>query len=307
MKLKIDVHKAGLLIAGIITVAILYMGVWCYYQDANNQRGQLNQKGTKIKQMMVKQASTKEVAQYRKYQEALDKETAACKGYYKEKEALLTRWFKGINIKADGLPEPGDFKTRYVDEKSQLIRKLRDNKITVGVKIEDGDQAKMLEAQLGFEEPTADNMKNLQKKFWIQEMLINTMIESDVLHCDKISFSALALSSAGSNKNVQPVQSQKIPGDLGSMTPFELTINVYNKNAPMVIQNIINKSKDNFLIWLKKVDISRIPEELVNYPEIKTLEKAIPLSEKDTYKPPVPKTPPVKMVIQGEILDFDIK
>ncbi|MFA5795182.1 MAG: hypothetical protein WC980_09005 [Candidatus Brocadiia bacterium] len=307
MKLKIDTYKSGLLSGGVIIAVILYMGVWANYQQADEQREQLRQKGSKIDKLMTKQASTKDVERLRKYQEILDRESVVCKGYYKGKEGFSAKWFKGINIKPDGLPEPGDFKARYVDEKNQLIRKLKDNKITIGIKLEEGDQAKMEENQLGFEEPTADNLKNLQKKFWIHEMIINTMIESEILHCEKISFGVFASSPAGSGKGVQPPQLQKIPGDMGFIIPFEVMVNVHNKNAPIFIQNILNKSKNSFLILLRKIDISRVTEELANYPEIKIMEKAIPLSEKDTYKPPVSKTPPVKMVIQGEILDFDIK
>lgn len=311
MKLNINPYKGGLAAAAIAIAAVFYLGVWSNYESASGQRTGLEDKEKKMDLMMRNPgtASKRMVAVYKEYQDALGKETTNCQGYYKEKGALLTRWFSGISIEPNGLPKHGEFKARYIDEKNQLIRKLKDNKIRVAIIPEEGDAAKAEDAQMGFEEPTPENLKNLQKRFWIQEMLVNAMTESDVLvlHCEKMTFAAVNAPPGGAGKPPPAQAARLIPGNLGTVVSFELNVNLHAGNAPVLIENILKRSKDGFLVEIKKVELSRIADELANYPEFKSPEKQPSIAEKESYKPPALKPPMVKLTIQGEALDFDIK
>lgn len=314
MKLKINLYKSALIVIAIAIVALFYAGVWDYYNEISALKAKLAQKEKDIDKLAKNPdtKSTRAVVRIKEYQSALDTETNSCKGYYKTKGELLSRWFPGMAVKPDGIPEAGDFKAKYVDEKNGLIRALKERKIKIGA-ITKGDEEPISEdIQLGFSEPTADNIKMVQKQFWLQQMLVNAMIESDVVHCEKISFTIKnpapgGGAKSGTSPNNPFAGMRKIPGDIGTAIPFELHIRLANKNAPAFVYNILRNAKDSFLMDIRKIELVRVMDEITAYPEIKTPDKQPLGTEKESYKPPALAIPLIKLVIEGEALDFDIK
>jgi len=279
----------------LIAIVIFYFGVINYYQDISKGRKTLIENQGNLEKMRVHRQELPSrlwIEYYNKWRAQLDAETYICKDYYKDIDKTLGKWFPGLTIGKNGLPSESDFKTKYLSEKNVIIELLKDKKLYGVSKDGDNKEQSIEEGKdLGFGEPTADNLQELQKHFWIQQKLFLDMIESNVAKCEKLTF---------------PISGT--PFSCGSVIPFHLTVLIQNKDIPVFINNILkfqeSKKDVSLAILLRNISIFRLKEEINNLPEIKELEKAIPEIEKNSYKPSSIKLPLSRLFLEGEVLDF---
>lgn len=315
---KLKLSATNIFIAvGVIMAAAFYFGVWNYYQMADEQRRLLADNEANIDKIMKKPAEVPSelwVRQANEYTEKLKTEIAACKDYYQQKDKPIEAWFSGLTLGQDGLPEQGDFKVRYVDEKDRLIKQLKDKKIRIGIigaeETEPAEEDKtplQRDAELGFEEPTKQNLAGLQKRFWMQKELVEVMLKSGVTNCEKMTFGPSGGASApkGPKGAVTVSTANRLTANLGSAIPFELKVAMHNKDIAGFIHNLLKISETGFLVTVKKIEVSRVAKELANYPEIKEPEQPVPLDKKEGYKTPEIAPPLVRLVLHGEALDFE--
>ncbi|MBI5779931.1 MAG: hypothetical protein HZA49_10840 [Planctomycetes bacterium] len=287
---------AGAVIAAIV---VFYFGVISYYSQISGQADQLKVYKEDIEKIMAKKGevpSQKWVEAYEARQKELDSEIAGCRNYYIEIDKTLEKWFPGLKIDKNEMPAVGDFKATYLSEKDVTIRQLKAKKLYGASEEESGEENKAEEGKdLGFGEPTADNLKKLQKQFWIQKALFNSIMESNVVKCEKLEFPDINQSKAASFT-------------YGVLIPFNLTVAIQNKDIPGFVHNTMkfrnDKDASSICVLFKNISIARIPDEIKNIPE--NIEaKPVPDKNRDTYKPEQVRLPLSKLVIEGEALDFD--
>lgn len=288
---------AGAIIAAI---AIFYFGVISYYSQISGQTDQLKGYNEDIEKIMAKKGevpSLKWVGAYEARQKELDTEITGCRHYYIEIDKTLERWFPGLKIDKNDMPSVGDFKATYLSEKDVLIKQLKAKKLYGTSEEEMGEEKKSDEGKdLGFGEPTADNLKKLQKQFWIQKVLFTSIMESNVVKCERLEFPDIN-------------QSKAVSFTYGSFIPFNLAVSIQNKDLTGFVHNVMKfrNDKDAFslCILFRNVSIARISDEIKNIPE--NIEaNPEPEKNKDAYKPEQVRLPPSKLVIEGEVLDFDL-
>jgi hypothetical protein len=282
-----------------VAIVIFYFGVISYYKDISKQRRILKENQEKIEKMIANKDAVPSrlwIEQYNKWQAELDSEISKCERYYKDIDKTLGEWFSELTIGKDGVPSEGDFKIRYLAEKSAIIKQLKDKKIyDVSEDVDIKKQSIGEGSDLGFGEPRADNLQKLQKQFWVQQKLFADMIESNVVKYEKLKF------RVSSDPEVAFL--------FGSVIPFSLTVIIQNKDIPIFIHKILkfqeSKKTISFAILIKNICIVRLPEEINNFPEIKELEKTVPETEKNNYKPSSVRLPLSRLSLEGEVLDFN--
>lgn len=287
--------------SAVVAIVIFYFGVISYYKDISKQRRVLKENQEKIEKMIVNKDAVPSrlwIEKYNKWQTEIDIEISKCKSYYKDIDKTLGKWFQGLTIGKDGVPSESDFKIRYLAEKNAIIKQLRDKKIydvpgDRDIKKESIGE----EGDLGFDEPTVDNLQKLQKQFWVQQKLFADMIDSNVVKCEKLKFRVSGESEGAFL--------------FGSVIPFYLTVTIQNKDIPIFIHNILkfqeNRKTAYFAILIKNIRIFRLSEEINHFPEIKVLEETVSETEKNNFKPPFIKLPLSRLSLEGEILDFNFK
>lgn len=283
----------------ILTIVIVYFGLIDYYWDIPKERKILRENEENIEKMISNKyelPSLLWIGRYNKWQTELDAETSACKDYYKDIDRTLGKWFPGLTIGQNGLPSESDFKIKYLSERNAIIKLLKNKKLYGVFKDGDNKEQSIEDGKdLGFDEPTVNNLQKLQKHFWIQQKLFSDIIGSNVTKCEKLTF---------------PVSNtSQIAFLYRSVIPFHLTVYIQNKDIPIFIYNILkfqeNRKDTSFAILLKNISIFRLTEEINNLPEIKELEKAISETEKNSYKLSPIKLPPSRLSLEGEVLDFN--
>lgn len=285
--------------AVLIAVVIFYFGVISYYQQISQQTDQLKKSQEKIELIMTKKdnvPSQKWIEQYEARQKELDNEIASGKKYYLEIDKSLERWFPGLKIEKE-LPSVGDFKTMYLDKKDAKVKELKAKKLYGLAEGETGEEKPAEDGKdLGFGEPAADNLKKLQKQFWIQEALFASMMESNVVKCERLEF-----------HDSNP--SRPISFSYGSYIPFSLTVCIQNKDVPGFIYNVMKfrsgKDTSSICVLVRNVSLTRISDEIKNIPE-RMDEKQVPDKDRDTYKPEPARLPLSRLSFEGDVLDFDL-
>jgi len=286
-------------VAVLIAIAIFYLGVISYYQEISQQKDQLKVYQDKLEQIMTKKdnvPSQKWIEQYEARQKDLDSEIANGKKYYMEIDKTLEKWFPGLKIDKE-MPSVGDFKTMYLDKKDAKIKELKAKKLYGFIEDEIGDERPAQDGKdLGFGEPTADNLKKLQKQFWIQDALFTSMMESNVVNCEKLEFH--------DNNPSRPISFS-----YGSYIPFNVTVCIQNKDVPAFIYNVMkfrnDKDASSICVQIRNVSLARISEEINKIPE-RMDRKQVPDKDKDTYKPEPFRLPLSRLSIEGDVLDFDL-
>ncbi|MFH0889179.1 MAG: hypothetical protein V1871_08235 [Planctomycetota bacterium] len=293
------IQKIWFSVAIILTIVIVYFSLIDYYQDIPKERKILRENKENIGRMISNQyelPSQLWIERYNKWRAELGAETVVCKDYYKDIDRTLGKWFPGLTVGKNGLVPESDFKIKYLSEKNAIIKLLKNKKL-YGIFKERNNKEQSIEdgKDLGFDEPTANNIRKLQKQFWIQQKLFSDIIGSNVAKCEKLTF---------------PVSNtSQVTFLYGSIITFHLTVFIQNKDIPILVYNILkfqeNKKDISFAILLKNISISRLTEEINNLPEIKELERVIPETEKNGYKLSPIKSPLSRLSLEGEVLDFN--
>ena len=282
----------------LVAIVIFYFGVISYYQEISQQTDQLKEYKEKIERIMAKKdevPSQKWIEQYEARQKELDNEIASGKKYYMEIDKSLEKWFPELKIEK-AMPSADNFKTMYLDKKDAKIKELKAKKLYGVSDDETGEEKKMEEGKdLGFGEPAADNIKKLQKQFWIQEALFASMMESNVVKCERLEF-----------HDSNP--SRPVSFSYGSYIPFNLTVCIQNKDVPGFIYNVMkfrsDKNTPSICVLVRNVSLTRISDEIKNIPE-RTDKQQVPHKDKDTYKPESVRLPLSRLSFEGDVLDFD--
>ncbi|MDI6786972.1 MAG: hypothetical protein QME51_01200, partial [Planctomycetota bacterium] len=177
-------------------------------------------------------------------------------------------------------------------EKNNLIKQLKDKKM-YGVSEGESEISGTKDEDLGFAEPTDDNLRRLQKQFWIQEAFFWTMLNSEVARCEQLVFPT-------------PPQTKTVSFTYGSVIPFSLKVSISSQNLPVFANNLLGLYKREitplFLI-INAISITRILDEIKNLPVVIN-EKPVLEKDKDNYKPLPIKEPRIRLEITGEVLDF---
>ncbi|MEW6026801.1 MAG: hypothetical protein AB1599_05880 [Planctomycetota bacterium] len=287
---------AGAIIASLV---IFYLGVISYYSRISEETNQLNGYKDRIEKIMTKKGevpSQKWVAAYEARQKELDSEIAGCRNYYAGIDKTLEKWFPGLAIDKNDMPSVGDFKARYLSEKDVMIRQLKAKKLYGAADEETGEEKKSDEGKdLGFGEPSADNLRKLQKQFWIQKSLFTSIMESGVAKCERLEFPGTS-------------PSRPVSFSYGTLIPFNLTVCIQNKDIPGFIYNMMkfrgDKDASALCILFRNVSVTRLPDEIRNISE--AIEEKPQLEKnRETYKPEPARLPLSRLSIEGEALDFD--
>lgn len=285
-------------VAVLVAIVIFYFGVISYYQEISEQTDQLKEYQEKIERIMAKKdevPSQKWIEQYEARQKELDNEIASGKKYYMEIDKSLEKWFPGLKIEKE-MPSVGDFKTMYLDKKDAKIKELKAKKL-YGIAEGDIGEEKPAEdgKDLGFGEPAADNLKKLQKQFWIQEALFASMMESNVVKCERLEF-----------HDSNP--SRPVSFSCGAYIPFSMTVCIQNKDVSGFIYNVMkfrnNKDTPSICVLVRNVALTRISDEIKNIPE-RMDKKQVPDKDRDTYKSEPVRLPLSRLSFEGDVLDFD--
>jgi len=295
--MKKNLFLALVIVGLLIAAAIFYFGVFTYYQEISSQETTLNTNHEAMDRIMAEksaQPSREWIAQRQKYIEWLDREISECRNYYMEMDNGLEKWFGDLPRGKDGIPAEGDFRARYFREKDAWIKQLKDKKVYESGEDESAESVSDEGKNLGFGEPKADNIQRLQKQFWIQEKLFADMLASKAVKCEKVNFH-------DSKKDIK--------FQYGTMIPFNLTVLIQNKDVPVFVGNILRfpdiKDWAHLPVLIKDISVSRVIDDVNALGEIKRLNKAIPESQKSTYKPEPIKAPLSRLIIEGEVIDFD--
>ncbi|HLD36393.1 MAG TPA: hypothetical protein VJC37_06695 [Planctomycetota bacterium] len=283
----------------LVAIVIFYFGVISYDQEIAQQTDQLKEYQEKIERIMDKKnevPSQKWIELYQARQKELDNEIANGKKYYMDIDKSLEKWFPGLRIEKE-MPSVGDFKTMYLDKKDAQIKELKAKKLYGFIEGEIGEEKRAEEGRdLGFGEPAADNLKKLQKQFWIQESLFASMMESNVVKCERLEFPE--------NNSSWPISFS-----YGSYIPFKVTVCIQNKDVPGFIYNVMkfrgDKDAPSICVQVRNVSLARISDEINNIPEIMD-KKQVPEKDKEAYKPESFRLPLSRLSLEGYVLDFDL-
>lgn len=233
--------------------------------------------------------------EYNDWVQLTEEENRKCVDYYRQADAKLEEWFPGLPLK-NGLPDEGDFDTRYGSQTSSFINLLKEKEITIGdVPLRETSEMNYTQEShtLGFE-PNLNNFKILQKRFWIQNKLKQAMVDSEVKQCVYIKF-----------KKSKHGGIEKLPNNLGAYIYFKAHVYLSYDVLPKFVEHVLNPGPDNIFVTLKGIDITRIPEEISRNPEKES--KTLYENEKGKWSPPPLEKPLVQLVLTGNVMDFEIK
>lgn len=311
MSLKFDFLKksrftivCGLVIIGLFGFFLL--GIIPLWWKINLKREELQKETENIKNLIklieskggVLHSSEATLQKYNEYYQKLETDEKRCLEYYKKADEVMENWFTDLRgkLEADGLPSDGAFYTNYGTERESLIKLLKAQNIGIGRFGEVGKEAELL----GFKEPDPKKRPEyqlLQKRFWIQQRIIKAISNSKVTRCESINF------TPPEAKNM-PTQIQVLPGGI---IPVSITVYLHYKDIPHFIWQLTDVSQGGFLMEVKEINISRLIEELNEYPEIKRPEIPPEITQKDTWQPASIVPPLVKLFLLCGVYDFDIK
>ncbi len=236
------------------------------------------------------------VEEVNNYKTALEEEIARVRGLYKETDKSFEEWFSALKCKPDEVPAPGAFIPRYQVARDDLIGLLKDKEITTGKSEEPDVSEEDIAKSLGFGDPNAEDHKTLQKRFWIQKKIIDVILQSDVVHCNKIGF---VLSKEGDK------QGSRFPEGLGTLIPFEITVKLYLSNVSTFTYKLIEYVSETPLMVIDEIIVGRDFDSIMQTVD-EFYSKRLNEEEKSTWRPPKISLPFVQLTIKGRALDFEI-
>lgn len=292
------------LVCGVVVVGLVlffFLGVYNLWSQINQKREELAKEEKKLENKIKefkalpveKKPGQESIKKYEEYRQRLENDEKACLDYYKKADGYLEAWFSGLSLERDGLPSGGAFYTNYGTERDKLLKSLKEKNIQIGKSETAGNEAEIL----GFSEFKSEErgrFRLLQKRFWIQERIINAIIKSKVTRCEVIDF------TKGKPSRVTDIPAREI-------IPVGVTVYLPYKDITQFIYHLTDVSQGGFFIVIKEVNISRVVEQLGEYPERKRPTPQPDLNQKGTWQPPPIAPPLVRLAILCEVLDFDIK
>ncbi|MBI5368137.1 MAG: hypothetical protein HZA54_13960 [Planctomycetes bacterium] len=274
-----------------------------------NQLGQLKDAGDQLPTEAFAKA-------YREHKDAIAKQRDEVKLFYRDNgDSRLETWFEELRGKVSAGQQPtlGDFVPQYKDSTDKLVKYLEGAGIQVGPRKGKFDTAS---GDGGFELKVRDvnenNMKQLQKHFWIQKRLADVLVASRVQIFERIEFrdttptgpAAPSPGAGGDPLGPRTVLPNALVRDLGQAIPFELTVHLLHSDVPKLLSNLL-KFEKSFPLMVRvrafKVRKTQTP------PEEKKINVPVEEMEKPGHKPADAEPIAVTVVIVGEALDFNIQ
>lgn len=251
------------------------------------------------------------------HKKSLEAQRDAVKKFYKDEgDPFLETWFDELKTKVPQGSQPtlGDFLAQYKDNMDRLVKYLEAKSIQVGAK-----KGRLGgESEGGFEIRVKDvndnNMRGLQKHYWIQKRLADVMVQSNVAVFEKIDFkdditrrdegpgAGGVPGAAALPRDVSPTS---LPLSLGQSIPFELTVHLKYSDVPLLLANFLKFETKSLPLMTRirsfKIRKTQTPKE------VERVEVNVNELNKPEHKKKVVEPIPVKVVLVGEVLDFEIQ
>lgn len=317
-KLKGNAFVVGVAVAGVAIVGVFVYFVLGAWNAASAAEGRvLTQKST-IEGLGARSdlPGEKWVASAEDYQKEAEAEYEKCMKYYQDADKRLERWFEKLGVKPEDQPLQGDLKTELATGILSLKTMLQGSSIEVGYPKATGTgfgaaASGNPEEQGGFvvEDPTAGgDLKVMMKHFWIQKHIAETAKTAGIVRLEKITFPPPKIESTGSGVTPEMARMDAIglPHNLGIFFQFRVELLCRNQDVPTFLAKLFEfNPKESYCLRIHDWTIAQTKEGLAALPDRKKVD--VPETEKDTWKPPPSPVQTVRLLVTGEVLDFDIK
>lgn len=171
-------------------------------------------------------------------------EIEACNTIFSEKDQTIEKIFTDLN--GDAIKDEALWKNVYIDKTNELVLKLKNNGFNVNIQ------------DLSFEKfdrilPSWKTINVVQKKFWLQNEIINTIIKekSNIYKFNRLTFSNKTMS----NNPLLP--------SVYTPIPFSLDIDIEHSQMFDFVRMLLNS---DIFFFIETIDI-KFSKDLDNYSE----------------------------------------
>lgn len=317
-KLKGNTFVVGVAVAGLAIVGAFVYFVLGAWNAASAAEASVLDKKSKVEGLAAKSdlAGDKWVGSAEGYQKEAEAEYEKCMKYYQDADKRLERWFEKLSVKSEDQPSQGDLKTELATGINSLKTMLQSSSIEVGYPKPAGTgfgagAASNPEGEGGFvvEDPTAGgDMKLMMKHFWIQKHVAETAKAAGIVRLEKITFPPPKIENAVSGVTQEQARMDAIglPHNLGIFFQFRVELLCKNQDVPTFLAKLFEfNPKESYCLRIHDWTIGQTKEGLAALPDRKTVD--VPETDKDSWKPPASPVQTVRLLVTGDVLDFDIK
>jgi hypothetical protein len=327
--LKRHSFTVAMLIIAVAIVIFLVAGVGGKLSAMSSVKKKVLQLASRINQQLAKPEQIPNQQWVQKYSVVKEAMHSCYKQlrqfYHQVLDGALESWFPELEWSREGQDNVSDFCVYYHTYMGKLAEALEKAGVQNGI-------PKKTESPFG--EPQKTNalyrpklypeeeieglspaqkiqwMKTLQKQYWIQERIVTAACAAKIIAIEKIQFPEKPeLEVEATSQDVKPTHINRLislPAKLGTFFQFGATLRMYYHQVPKFLSELLRYRKDKPLpirlrSWkLDKMQVNPEEEEVAVTKE----EKASFDESKYTRKKYLH---PVRLIVVGEVLDFDIK